>query len=321
MRRARGRPPARSAAPGCGGSRTDPGDDRRGRRRTPDDAVRRKPATVPVTLVAHPAAGLSAGIQDAAAAPQARRPSCSEGSRPPTPRGLTWCSSRAAGAVPRHLPLALHDAAAASSGEPSTSSAAATGSPSTTRSCASTPAAPAITVARLPAPSSDQSAAAIGGTAYVVGGYTGTRWLDTIVAWRPGLAARVSSRTCRRRFATRPSPPPTATSSSRAARSPTARRATAVSRSTRRRPGPPDRHAARADHARRGRSARGRVYVDRRPRRAVDTPTARIVAVDPRPARVRPAGRLRAAALGPGGGRGRQADPRRRRPRRAPARP
>ena len=26
----------------------------------------------------------------------------------------------------------------------------------------------------------------IGGTAYVVGGYTGTRWLDTIVAWRPG---------------------------------------------------------------------------------------------------------------------------------------
>ena len=43
----------------------------------------------------------------------------------------------------------------------------------------------------LPAPSSDQAAAAIGGTAYVVGGYTGTRWLDTIVAWRPGAPPRV----------------------------------------------------------------------------------------------------------------------------------
>ena len=46
-------------------------------------------------------------------------------------------------------------------------------------------------VGRLPAPSSDQSAAGIGGTAYIVGGYTGTQWLDTIVAWRPGARARV----------------------------------------------------------------------------------------------------------------------------------
>ena len=37
-------------------------------------------------------------------------------------------------------------------------------------------------VGKLPAASSDSSAAAIGGTAYVVGGYTGTQWLDTIVA-------------------------------------------------------------------------------------------------------------------------------------------
>ena len=42
-----------------------------------------------------------------------------------------------------------------------------------------------------PAASSDSTAAAIGGTAYVVGGYTGTRWLDTIVAYRPGKPARV----------------------------------------------------------------------------------------------------------------------------------
>ena len=40
-------------------------------------------------------------------------------------------------------------------------------------------------VGHLPNPSSDQAAAAIGGTAYVVGGYTGTRWLDSIVAGGP----------------------------------------------------------------------------------------------------------------------------------------
>jgi DNA-binding beta-propeller fold protein YncE len=31
----------------------------------------------------------------------------------------------------------------------------------------------------------------VNGTAYVVGGYTGSAWLDTIVAWRPGSAAHV----------------------------------------------------------------------------------------------------------------------------------
>ena len=36
--------------------------------------------------------------------------------------------------------------------------------------------------------------AAIGGTAYVVGGYTGAQWLDTIVAWRPGTRARIVAR-------------------------------------------------------------------------------------------------------------------------------
>jgi YVTN family beta-propeller protein len=49
-------------------------------------------------------------------------------------------------------------------------------------------------VGRLPAPSSDHAAAAVDGTAYVVGGYTGQRWLDTIVAWRPGTPARVVAR-------------------------------------------------------------------------------------------------------------------------------
>ena len=68
-----------------------------------------------------------------------------------------------------------------------TCSAEATARGSTTRSSASA----AASSAGLPAPSSDQAAAAIGGTAYVVGGFTGTHWLDTIVAWSPGRGARI----------------------------------------------------------------------------------------------------------------------------------
>src|SRR5437763_1550322 len=45
-----------------------------------------------------------------------------------------------------------------------------------------------------PAPSSDQAAAAVGDEAYVVGGYTGSTWLNTIVAWRPGGTAHVVAR-------------------------------------------------------------------------------------------------------------------------------
>ena len=43
-------------------------------------------------------------------------------------------------------------------------------------------------VARLPAPASDVAAARLGGSFYVVGGYTGTQPLDTIVRWRAGSA-------------------------------------------------------------------------------------------------------------------------------------
>jgi YVTN family beta-propeller protein len=46
-------------------------------------------------------------------------------------------------------------------------------------------------IGRLPAASSDSSAAVIGRTAYIVGGYTGARWLDTIVAFTPGGRAKV----------------------------------------------------------------------------------------------------------------------------------
>ncbi len=47
------------------------------------------------------------------------------------------------------------------------------------------------TAASLPTPTSDAAVATIAGTAYVVGGYTGERPLDTIVAWRPGMSAQV----------------------------------------------------------------------------------------------------------------------------------
>ncbi len=38
---------------------------------------------------------------------------------------------------------------------------------------------------------SDVAVAALDGVAYVVGGYDGTHWLDTILAWRPGTSPRV----------------------------------------------------------------------------------------------------------------------------------
>jgi hypothetical protein len=49
-------------------------------------------------------------------------------------------------------------------------------------------------VGRLPVAASDVAAAAIGDTVYVVGGFTGTNALGTVVAWRPGARARVVGR-------------------------------------------------------------------------------------------------------------------------------
>ena len=45
---------------------------------------------------------------------------------------------------------------------------------------------------RLPTPASDVASAQIGDTIYIVGGYTGQVPLRTILAWRPGQAARVA---------------------------------------------------------------------------------------------------------------------------------
>jgi YVTN family beta-propeller protein len=91
-----------------------------------------------------------------------------------------------------HLPTAVHDAAAVTIGPLAYLFGGGTG-PSQIDTIVkvdpSTGAAEAV--GHLPAGSSDQTAAAVGGTAYIVGGYTGTRWLDTIVSWKPGGRAHV----------------------------------------------------------------------------------------------------------------------------------
>ncbi len=46
----------------------------------------------------------------------------------------------------------------------------------------------------LPTPASDVAVTQTGGTAYIIGGFDGTNWLDTILAWRAGTPARVVAR-------------------------------------------------------------------------------------------------------------------------------
>jgi hypothetical protein len=51
-----------------------------------------------------------------------------------------------------------------------------------------------VQAGQLPTPASDVAVARMGGTAYIVGGYDGTHWLDTILAWHPGIPARLAGR-------------------------------------------------------------------------------------------------------------------------------
>jgi DNA-binding beta-propeller fold protein YncE len=147
-------------------------------------------------------------------------------------------------------------------------------------------------VGSLPAPSSDQAAAVVDGEAYVVGGYTGSAWLNTIVAWRPGRGARVVGRL--------PTPVRYAGVAAAAGRvviaggslpDGTASRAVYVF--------DPATHAVRrlgslpvpVTHA--GAAALGNHVLLIGGRSATpDTPTSRIVAIDPLGGRIRLAGRL-----------------------------
>jgi DNA-binding beta-propeller fold protein YncE len=90
------------------------------------------------------------------------------------------------------LPVALHDAAAASDGRSAYLFGG--GEPSRDAILRVSPSGQATVAGRLPAPASDVAAAWIDGSFYIVGGYTGTTPLATIVRWRPGTGARVVAR-------------------------------------------------------------------------------------------------------------------------------
>ncbi len=136
---------------------------------------------------------LPAAVQDAAAAPLSATRAVAAGGlsaadvsttdvRVVSPHGARTAS---------HLPLALHDAAAAAVGGHAYLLGGGDGTAQHDGILRIDPGTTPRTVGRLPAPSSDQAAAVANGTVYVVGGYTGAAWLDTVVAWRPGSPARV----------------------------------------------------------------------------------------------------------------------------------
>ena len=99
------------------------------------------------------------------------------------------------GRVTAHLPTARHDTAAAVLGRFAYLFGGGNGISQLDEIVRIDPSSGAVSVVgHLPAASSDSSGAEIGGTAYIVGGYTGTRWLDTIVAWQPGRRSRIVAR-------------------------------------------------------------------------------------------------------------------------------
>src|SRR5581483_11404617 len=144
-------------------------------------------------LVATSAGTLANPIQDAAAAPFGGGAVLVGGLTPADVSSneivtATRAGSRSVGSIP----TALHDSAAVTIGRATYLFGGGTGTAQIDTILMIDPRTGAAqAVGHLPVGSSDQSAAVIGRTAYIVGGYTGTRWLDTIVAWRPGRTARV----------------------------------------------------------------------------------------------------------------------------------
>ena len=293
---------------GCGGSPRggDVGDRRRRARRSDGAADVARPLRRSAGSRPSPRARSTSAVQDAAAAPfgggavllgglTAADTSTRRRSSPSTRAG-----SRRVGQLPRRV----HDAAAVTLGTLSISSAAARRRAARHDRDASTRApARREAVGHLPAPSSDQAAAAIGGTAYIVGGYTGTRWLDTIVAWRPGAArARRRAPAAAVRYAAVTAVGGRLVIAGGSLRAGTA--SDAVLRvHARDRPRAPHRAAARRRRRTPPRRRSADRVRDRRPRRVVGTPTDRIVARRPRDADGRRRGLAAAAAVGPDGGR------------------
>jgi len=148
-------------------------------------------AVVPVTLVARARPALPSALQDAAVAPW-RGGLLIVGGLTAADVSSAAISFLRTGHVTSAgaLPQALHDAASVRVGRSVFLFGGGDGVAQHSEIQRVAPGRP-VTVARLPAPSSDQAGTELAGTAYVVGGFTGARWLDTIVAWRPGGHARV----------------------------------------------------------------------------------------------------------------------------------
>ncbi len=93
-----------------------------------------------------------------------------------------------------HLPLALHDAAAATLGGDAYLFGGGGSAGSIGAILRLGTDGHSVSAGRLPVPSSDLGAAAVGDSAYVVGGYDGSRALGTIVRFRPGSGAAAIAR-------------------------------------------------------------------------------------------------------------------------------
>jgi N-acetylneuraminic acid mutarotase len=188
------------------------------------------------------------------------------------------------------LPVATHDAAAA----PAPGGGAyffGGGEPSKDAILKVSPRGSVKSAGKLPVAASDVAAAELRGRYYIVGGYTGTQPLSSIVEWRPGSAARVVAHTpAPLRYAAVATAGDeiviaggtigTAASRSVYAFTPANRRVRRIARLPR-----PLTHSSAA-------TLNGTVYLLGGRAALQGTQTARILAVDPRTGKVRNAGRL-----------------------------
>ena len=276
---------------GCGGRVSDPSSSGAARPARTVAGVKVS-VGVPVTLVPRRAVALPAGIQDASAVPWRGGALLIGGLTPADVSSSGIVLARATGSVPSgSIPQALHDTAAGAIGGRVYLFGGGDGVAQHDEIQRVAPGR-ATTVARLPAPSSDQTAAVLHGTAYVVGGFTGTRWLDTIVAWRPGTAARIVGHLpTPLRYAAAAAVDGVVVVAGGSTPAGSASRAVLAfdpSTGRVRRIGTlpaPTTHAAAA-------ALNGRVYVLGGRGTNVGTPSDRIVAVDPKTRRVTAAGRL-----------------------------
>jgi DNA-binding beta-propeller fold protein YncE len=179
------------ALAGCGSQA-----DRTGTRTVPDTGPRatgaaQAPRSAPLRVRASAAGHLPAPLQDpatAAAGAGARAMGGLDAADASVADVLTVTRAGHARAAGR-LPVAVHDAGAATLGR--TTYLFGGGDLGSTSDQIVAVGARDHLAGRLPRQASDVAAATLNGTAYVVGGYDGARPLDTIVAWRPGSAARV----------------------------------------------------------------------------------------------------------------------------------